>query len=54
MRKEFALHVSVVSLKRFTIPRHPGKTDNVEQLKDRLQLVVSKLVEVREHLTKEA
>src|ERR1700730_11970249 len=51
MRKEFALHVSVVSLKRFTIARHPGKTDNVEQLKDRLQLVGSKLVELREHLT---
>jgi len=54
MRKEFALHVSVVSLKRFTIPRHPGKTDNVKQLKDRLQLVGSKLVELREHLTEGA
>jgi hypothetical protein len=51
MRKEFALHVSVVSLKRFTIARRPGKTDNVEQLKNRLQLVGSKLVELREHLT---
>jgi len=49
--KEFALHVSVVSLKRFALPRHPSKTDKVEQLKERLQLVGSKLVELRDHLT---
>jgi hypothetical protein len=54
MRKEFALHVSVVSLKRFASPRHPSKTDNVEQLEERLQLVGSKLAELRDHLTASA
>lgn len=46
--------MSVVSLKRFALPRHPGKTDNVEQLKERLQFVGSKLVELRDHLTEGA
>jgi hypothetical protein len=54
MRKEFALHVSVVSLRQFTLPRHPGKTDNVEQLKERLQAVGTRLVELRDHLTEGA
>jgi hypothetical protein len=51
MRSEFSLHASVIVLKQFAVPRHPGKTDDVEQLKNTLQLVGSKLVELRDHLT---
>jgi hypothetical protein len=45
MRQEFALHVSVVSLKRFALPRHPGKSEDVEALKARLEAVGNKLAE---------
>jgi hypothetical protein len=51
MHQEFALHASVISLKQFAVPRHPVNSTDVEQLRERLQLVGSKLAELREHLT---
>jgi hypothetical protein len=53
MRQEFALHVSVVSLKRFSLPRHPGKSEDVEALKARLEAVGNKLAELRQHILDE-
>ena len=50
MRQEFALHVSVVSLKRFALPRHPGKSEDVEVLKARLEAVGNKLADLRQHI----
>src|SRR6202047_2715754 len=50
MRQEFALHVSVISLRRFVLPRHPRQTDNVEALKSRLEAVGNKLAELRQHI----
>jgi hypothetical protein len=53
MRQEFALHVSVVSLKRFALPRHPGKSEDVEALKARLEAVGNKLADLRQHILDE-
>jgi hypothetical protein len=50
MRQEFALHVSVVSLRKFTLPRHPGKSEDVEALKARLEAVGCKLADLRQHI----
>ena len=50
MRQEFSLNVSVISLKRFVLPRHPRQTDNVEALKSRLEAVGNKLAELRQHI----
>jgi hypothetical protein len=54
MRKEFALHVSVVSLRQFALPRHHGISTDVAALKERLQAVGTRLVELRDHLTEAA
>jgi len=53
MRKEFSLHASVVSLKRFALPRHPGETEDVEALKARLEAVGNKLADLREYILAE-
>jgi hypothetical protein len=53
MRHEFALHVSVVSLKRFSLLRHPGKSEDVEALKVRLEAVGNKLADLRQYILDE-
>jgi hypothetical protein len=53
MRKEFSLHASVVSLRRFALPRHPRKSEDVEALKARLEAVGNKLAELRQHILDE-
>jgi hypothetical protein len=50
MRQEFALHVLVISLRRFALPRHPRKSEDVEALKARLEAVGNKLAELRQHI----
>ncbi len=50
MRQEFSLNVSVISLKRFALPRHPRKSEDVEALKARLEAVGNKLEELRQYV----
>ena len=53
MRQEFALHVSVIFLRRFALPRHPRKSENVDALKARLEAVGNKLADLRQHILRE-
>jgi hypothetical protein len=53
-KKDFRNHASVIAFKKFYVPRsivRPGQTENVEVLRDRLQIVGEKLVGLREHLS---
>jgi len=53
MKREFALHATVIAFKTFYIPRsivHPGQIPSVELLQSQLQLVGSKLAALRERL----
>ncbi len=54
MRQEFSLNVSVISLRRFALPRHPRKSQDVEALKARLEAVGNKLADLRPHILVEA
>jgi archaellum component FlaC len=53
MKREFALHASVLAFKTFYVPRSvvlPGQILSVDALQAQLQLVGEKLVALREHL----
>ena len=50
MRQEFSLNVSVVSLRRFALLRHPRKSEDVEALKARLEAVGNKLADLRQYI----
>ena len=53
MKREFALHASVIALKASYVPRSlvlPGQIPSVDSLQTQLQVIGEKLVALREHL----
>jgi uncharacterized coiled-coil protein SlyX len=56
MKREFALHASVLAFKTLYVPRsivNPGQTLTVQQLQSQLQIVGEKLTALRDHLSEE-
>jgi hypothetical protein len=50
MRQDFRNHASVIALKKFYIVRHPGKSEDVEALKVRLEAVGNRLADLRQYI----
>jgi archaellum component FlaC len=53
MKRDFRNHASVMAFKSFYVPRsivNPGQTPSVQELQAQLQLVGTKLTELRNHL----